>query len=374
MSGYRITFYCGRSQEPWSPLSVNTGIGGSQEAVIAMAAALRQLGHTVRVYNSCGAAAGEYDGVVYEDYRAFGNGTGADLVVVWRWPWLANSLPRDVPSYLWLEDMIEPQAVAAAAHRYRKIIVLSRYHRRHYSALPEEKFFYSRNGIHPEHFDQAVQRDPYKVVYGSAYDRGLIHLLRAWPRVKAEVPQAHLTVFYGFQAARARAFQLIRPSWDSYRKDNPISFWSYRRSMLAGMRRANVQHLGRIGHLDVARQFLSAGIWAYPTAFPETSCISAMKAQAAGAVPVVIPSGAVDETVAFGVRTATGADDYPKRELPPRVYKEWEELLISSLKDPAKLEQLRSPMAADARQKFAWEAIAREWSAEFDYALSIISK
>jgi glycosyltransferase involved in cell wall biosynthesis len=374
VSGYRIAFFCGRSQEPWSPLSVNTGIGGSQEALIAMAANLRQLGHTVRVYNSCGAAAGEYDGVVYEDYRAFGNRTDAGLVVVWRWPWLANSLPPDVPSYLWLEDMIEPQAVEAAAHRYRKIIVLSRFHRRHYPALPEEKFFYSRNGIHPEHFDQAVERDPYKVVYGSAYDRGLLPLLRVWPRVKAVVPRGHLTVFYGFQAARARAFQLIRPSLESYRKDNPLVFWAYRRLMLAEMRRANAQHLGRIGHLEVARQFLSAGIWAYPTAFPETSCISAMKAQAAGAVPVVIPSGAVDETVAFGARTSTSADDYRDRQLPPSVYKEWEELLISSLKDPARLEPLRAPMAADARRRFAWETIAREWSEEFNCALSIIAK
>lgn len=373
VTGYSIAFFCGRSQAPWSPLSVSEGIGGSQESLMAVAAALRRLGHSVRVYNSCGAGAGEYDGVVYENYRAFGRQSSADLVVVWRWPWLANRLPPNIPRVLWMKDMVEPPAVAAAVDQYRKIFIQSRFHRQHYSALPEERFFYTRNGIHPEHFDQAIERDPYKVVYGSSYDRGLTRLLEAWPRVKAQVPEARLTVFYGFQAARARCFQLIRPSWRSYR-ENPLGFWMYRRSMLAGMRSAGAQHLGRIGHLDVARQFLSAGIWAYPTAFPETSCISAMKAQAAGAVPVVIPSGAVDETVAFGVRTATGADDYPKRELPPRVYKEWEELLISSLKDPAKLEQLRSPMAADARQKFAWEAIAREWSAEFDYALSIISK
>ena len=53
-----------------------------------MAAALERLGHAVRVYNSCGSAAGEYDGVVYQDYRAFGREPSADLVVVWRWPWL----------------------------------------------------------------------------------------------------------------------------------------------------------------------------------------------------------------------------------------------------------------------------------------------
>lgn len=370
MTGYRITFFCGRSPEPWSPLSVCTGIGGCQEALIAMAAALQHLGHTVRVYNSCGAAAGEYDGVVYKDCRDFGRRPPADLVVVWRRPQLANSVPPDVPSYLWLADMIEPKAVAADAHRYRKIIVLSRFHRQHYSALPEEKFFYSRNGIHPEHFDQAIERDPYKVVYGSSYDRGLFHLLEAWPRVKTAVPEARLTVFYGFQSARARSFELIRRNWRSYRKLNPVAFWLYRRSMETSMRRTNAEHLGRIGHLDVARQFLSAGIWAYPTVSPETSCITAMKAQAAGALPVVIPSGALDETVEFGIKTSTSANDYPCRRLPHRVYEEWEALLISSLRDPAKIEPLRARMAAAARQDFAWETVAREWATEFTRVLA----
>jgi len=332
---------------------------------MAVAAALRRLGHAVRVYNSCGAAAGEYEGVVYEDYQAFGRRSSADLVVVWRWPWLANRLPPDTPKVLWMKDMLEPPAVAAAVDHYRKIFIQSRFHRQHYSALPEERFFYTRNGIHPEHFDQAIERDPCKVVYGSSYDRGLAHLLEAWPRVKAQVPEARLTVFYGFQAARARCFRLIRPSWRSYRDENPLGFWMYRRSMLAGMRSTDAQHLGRIGHLDVARQFLSAGIWAYPTAFPETSCITAMKAQAAGAVPVVIPSGAVDETVTFGAKTSTSANDYGSRRLPPQVYDEWEALLISHLRNSPTLEPLRARMAADARERFAWETIAAEWSAEF---------
>jgi hypothetical protein len=330
VTGYRITFSCGRSQEPWSPLSVSTGIGGSQETLIAMARALRQLGHNVRVYSSCAAAAGEYDGVAYEDYRVFGCQTSADLIEVWRRSWLANSLPADVPSVLWLKDMVEPRAVTAAAHLYRKIFIQSRFHRQYYSGLAEEKFFYTRNGIHPEHFDQAVERDPYKVVYGSSYDRGLLHVLKAWPRVSAKVPEAHLTVCYGFEAARARAFQLVRPSWRSYRQREP----------------------DRI--LEI-----------YPTVFPETSCITAMKAQAAGALPVVIPSGAVDETVQFGAKTTTSVNDYPRGQLPRRVYEEWEELLISNLRDPAKLEPLRVRMAVDARQRFALGTVAREWSAEF---------
>ncbi|HUA21677.1 MAG TPA: glycosyltransferase [Bryobacteraceae bacterium] len=365
----RIDFYCGRSQETWSPLSVNTGIGGSQESLMALAAALQQLGNTVRIYNTCGSAAGEYSGVVFEDYRAFGRRTPGDVVVVWRFPWNAEAVPPDTLTYLWMKDMIRPQAVMQAAHRYSKIFIQSRFHRRYYPDLQEDKFVYTRNGIVLQHFDQRVERDPYKVVYGSSYDRGLLQLLESWPRIQAKVPQAHLTVFYGFDSSRAHAFQLIRPSLESYRRQNPIKFWGYRRFILAALRQANAEHLGRIGHWEVARQFLSAGIWAYPTAFSETSCITAMKAQAAGAIPVVIPSGAVDETVQFGAKTSTSANDYPDRRVPPQVYEEWEALLISHLQNPAKLEQLRAEMAPAARERFAWETVARQWSAEFQRAL-----
>jgi len=85
---------------------------------------------------------------------------------------------------------------------------------------------------------------------------------------------------------------------------------------------------------------------------------------------VVIPSGALDETVEFGIKTSTSANDYPGRRLPPQVYEEWEAALISHLRNPAKLEPLRARMAAAARQKFAWESVAREWNEEFTRTLT----
>lgn len=51
---------------------------------------------------------------------------------------------------------------------------------------------------------------------------------------------------------------------------------------------------------EVARAYMTSDLWLYPTQFPETSCISAMKAQAAGALPVVSQAGALTEIVKFG--------------------------------------------------------------------------
>ncbi len=90
--------------------------------------------------------------------------------------------------------------------------------------------------------------------------------------------------------------------------------------MLAGMRRANAQHLGRIGHLEVARQFLSAGIWAYPTVFPEAGLHHRHEGPGCGRGSRGDPFRGSGETVEFGAKTSTSADDHPDRRRPPRVY------------------------------------------------------
>ncbi len=57
--------------EDWSPLSINQGIGGSQEAVIYLSQELVNLGYKVTVFNRCGDMEGEYNGVVYKSVDKF---------------------------------------------------------------------------------------------------------------------------------------------------------------------------------------------------------------------------------------------------------------------------------------------------------------
>ena len=97
------------------------GIGGSQESLMAVAAALGRLGHAVRVYNSCGSAAGEYEGVVYEITGRLAPNRPRT------WWWLALAVvgvPCRRHSELFLdEDMMEPEAVIANERRFRKIFI-----------------------------------------------------------------------------------------------------------------------------------------------------------------------------------------------------------------------------------------------------------
>jgi glycosyltransferase involved in cell wall biosynthesis len=54
---------------------------------------------------------------------------------------------------------------------------------------------------------------------------------------------------------------------------------------------------GRVGQVELADEMQQARVLAYPTAFLETSCITAMEARAAGLAIVTSSLGALRETV-----------------------------------------------------------------------------
>lgn len=347
----RIAFFCAPSAEPcWSESSSQSGIGGSEEAVIRMAELLAERGHAVEVYNAPARPTSWEGGVRYAGYDRLAG--AVDVGVVWRYArllWRVGGVPVG-RLYLWLHDMVDAAVFADRLERFRRVMVLSRFHRNHYPMLPAERVMITSNGIVPGQFDRAEPRDPLLMVYGSCYSRGLRTLLENWQRIRAAEPAARLRIFYGWQTmARLNPQRLarIRPYFESLMRQNGIT------------------HLGRIGHRAVAREYLRASLWAYPCSFPETSCISAMKAQAGGAVPVVIPTGALAETTGFGFRTMRSYTDYVGLAMPRRVIDEWIEGLVNLLRAPEQQARIRAEMMPASRRRFAWSNVADAWEREF---------
>lgn len=183
------------------------------------------------------------------------------------------------------------------------------------------------------------------MVYGSSYDRGLEHLLKMWPDIKKEVPEAKLRIFYG---------------WDLFDKgyhDNPERM-AWKEKMNELMKQEDIIHLERISHEACIKEFENAGIWAYSTHFGEISCITAMRAQVYGAVPVVIDYAALKETVQFGIKVE--GDIYE-----PEVKEQYKNKLIWLLNNPEEQNAIRKKMIPWAKGKFAWSKVAKQWSEEF---------
>jgi glycosyltransferase involved in cell wall biosynthesis len=341
-----IDIYVGPSHEQWSPKSIDKGIGGSEEMFIGMAKEFAK-SNKVRVWNRCLDDEGTYDNVEYKNYDDF-DVEETDILIICRSPQLLLKHKLDkvkAKKYLWLHDTVNPLGVICYLMGFDGIFTLSKWHQDYYlqCCAPEfrDKIIETRNAVDYSLFNQKVERDPYTIVYGSLYNRGLVNLLTLWPKIKLAVPKAKLRIFYGWQTLE----KLLSVG----------DFKNFKNQLETLMDQEGITHLGRISHKEVAKEMLGAGVWAYPcTDFNEISCITAMKAQIGGAIPVVIPKAALQETVKYGIKVSNG-------KTPEEILNNWANGLIMVLKDSNGQEQLRKVMMKKVENIFNYENLAKSW-------------
>lgn len=339
-----IVFYCYNSYEDWADPSVMTGIGGSESAVIYLSREFAKRGYKVVVYNRCGDLRGVYNGVEYRPYYFLNLRDKFDIFVAWRNPNIFSQKLDARVKLCWLHDRpIEPfNDVAVKATD--KFIVLSDYHKSVLS-LPEDKVFVSANGLDSTEITD-FKKNPHSLIYASSYDRGLEHLLKIWPEVKKAVPSATLDIYYG---------------WDTFNKMyGPDSEqFNWKTQMESMMKQKGITEHGRVNKRELAKSFAKSSIWAYPTDFWEISCITAMMAQANGAVPATTDFAALNETVKYGIKEA-GITEI--NVMPEGVLKKYTKDLIALLKNVRKQQEIRPEMMKWAREQFTWSRVADGWS------------
>lgn len=147
-----IAIFCGQGFTPWSPKSLydpkQTFVGGSEEAVIRMSAELQKLGWKVTVYADPAGDEGDYDGVQWLPYYKFNKRDKFNILVVWRNVGFVDQDLSTKKTYIWNHDIQNMQDWTE--ERLKKItkgIFLSKWHRENVKNVPEEKIFYSSNGI-----------------------------------------------------------------------------------------------------------------------------------------------------------------------------------------------------------------------------------
>jgi len=346
VTGRLIEIYCCGTPETWTPDKIKTGIGGSEEAAINMAQEWLKQGFRVIVYNSCGDQQGWHNDIPYVDRELFDYTADHDIVIGWRDPGLFDMPFKANRKLLWLHDVPNPYAYdQEIIDKIDKIIVLSQYHKNLFkgSLVPDDKLYVSSNGVDMSLFNCTTEpRNKYKVVYGSSPDRGLDTLLSIWPEVKEAVPEAELHIYYGWNVFD----KCIRPSGKQF-KDKVMNLVN----TLPGV----IWH-GRVGQEELAKEYMNAGFWAYPTYFPEISCITAMKVQIAGAIPVCTDYAALAETVKYGFKIKGNINNAGNLD-------KFKVQLIDALKMPdEKQERIRQSMMITSQKIYAWEFVAQSWA------------
>lgn len=346
-TGKEMAIYCGKCIVEWDPsVEKNGGIGGSEEAVINLSRLLAKKGWKITVFGRP-LKEGVYDGVEYKYYTEFNPRDKYDVFISWRMPSVMNAEINSDRKYIWLHDCTPQDMFSANILRNTdKIMVLSKYHRSLYPEIPEEKFMYTGNGINPDFFNEDIKKNPKYCINTSAPDRGLEVLLKMWPSILKEVPDAELHWFYGWDV------------FDGLHKDNPEK-QVYKARIKELLNQPGVFEEKRADHITIAKKYKEAQLWLYPTEFTEIYCITADKAQAGGALPVTTVVAALDERVKFG--TKMDVNNLYSNE---NAQKEYIQKVINYLKNPELVDKEREGMSNYALTNCSWARIADQWDKE----------
>ena len=344
-----VAIFCGHDDtRPWGPEDIEKGIGGSEEAVINVSREFRKNGWNVEVYANV-SKEGCIDGVNWYQTAAANTRDLVDLCILWRHPHHLYSAPNAHVTWLWLHDLqdnMEPYYDEDTMARIDKVLFLSDFHRKTAPWIEEDKVFLTTNGVDTQ-LMLSGDNHPETVIYASSPDRGLDTLLEMWPNVIERVPEARLNIYYGFN------------EWFDVRyKDDP-KMLKWRADAEQYMEEEeSINYYGRVGQKELANAFADAAVWAYPTDFGEISCITAMKAQCGGAIPVCTAYGALSETVRHGQMIGETDNNDVDKDV-------FQFELIEMLKSPGRQKRIRTEMMADARCEFGWKMVVDDWCRKF---------
>jgi glycosyltransferase involved in cell wall biosynthesis len=264
-------------------------LGGTQSCVAYLARALAANGHDITLMANL--PTGTKDRIAHVRHLPLAASTAEffasedfDAIIALSYPGAARTLKLAAPRAFhvaWLHLLPDhpPMAGLAAMTPFIDCAVMVSRYQRNVSGFGGSTQVIG-NAISPAFenmFDSAAQLHKTKenrAVYASVPDRGLDVLANIFERAKIDTA---LDVY-----SSMRLYQ--KPDSDFASLYSRLSFLPRSR------------HYGVVGQTELAHRFRGAAFFVYPATLPETSCIVAMEAMAAGLKLIVSDMGALSET------------------------------------------------------------------------------
>lgn len=330
-----VVFFCGKGYEEWGPHTLDKGMGGSEEAIVYLAPQLAKLGYQVTIFGEVSKPM-IHDNVSWLPWNYIDKRDEFNILVIWRMPQFTGQF-KAKKMFVDMHDQMPKETVKP----YKGVTYLfkSQYHKDFYPAV--ENFAVIPNGIDVSQFEQTTKK-PYSVIYPSAYYRGLETLLKLWPKIKEQVPEATLDIFYGWE------------SWLGLEGEN--DFYKRMVKKLKELEPLGVKEHGRVDHKTLAEKYAESKVWAYPTEFSEIFCITAVKANLAGCKPVITDVAALKET------GGPSADFIESDTIYTNEYAQ--EQFVNKLVEALKKDHDATEQVAWAKQ-YDWAEISKMWSRAF---------
>ena len=189
-------------------------------------------------------------------------------------------------------------------------------------------------------------RDNYRMIYSSSPDRGLEVLLLIFDKIKEQVPEANLHIYYGFENFRNKEYVA--------------------KLMMEINKRPGIFYHGRVGQDELAKAFMESSIFSYTCTFQETFCISCLEAMAGGCVVVSSDYWGLHDTVGEGGILLPMSD--PKDAYTSEYQDRYVEECVKLMKDESyrKEWQLKG---FERVKRFTWENVAKQWHLYFQQGI-----
>lgn len=343
------------------------GIGASEEMIQRTGEKLAAEG---RLYDVYGPTPQEevWTGVGYWPQPAIRHIRPETKIIVSRapgyWKQLDDWTGREHAKVLWLQDVMLGQGdmTPENADHYESIVCVSKWHADLTAQSVGErnagKLKTIYNWIDRGHFQDAAKlgwkdiKKPYHMIWASSPDRGLLKLLALWPRIRELYPEATLSIFYGWRGA-ANLGGGLNSSWNQ-------RYLTMRREYERARWQPGVTEVGMVNHFQLAMEYAKASVWPYSTNFGETCCAAALKARAAGAVPVTSNLAALAETALCDQAVLINGCNWSPETYPD----DYDDLFLEGIKRAVETSTTeRQKMSAEVLEKFSWEAVEPLWKA-----------
>ena len=356
-----IAIWTGWAIGPWHPQDITQrGLGGSETAAVRLAEQLSKMGWQVTLYGHFDESQ-LVDDVLLRHFQEYDQTRELDAFICFRNATRLDTRPNAKFVALWLEDLAPAEGLTPLrASNLDRICAVSHWHKHQVEQVhpwlagmkdPEGRELVAacRNGIQRAWFlEEPVPEREKRVVYSSSPDRGGDIMLEIWPLVRDQVPDAELVLTY------SRWYDIVAQQFQQA--------FEHRNRLVELLEQPGVRRIeGGLGQKQLANLMRTSLVWAHPSwysaadaAFDETSCISAMEAQAAGCAVVASNWGALTETVAYG----TLIDGDPREEDGGWRHA-FVEAIVKGLTDPD-VQQAAQTVGPEMVRDMGWDGAAEQ--------------
>jgi hypothetical protein len=258
----------------WSGSTLLTGgMGGAETYIVEMARWIQKKGeYSVVVFCNC-ANEEIFEQVQYKSidkYYEYIRSTKIKVCIISRYSeyYPATLLCNVENIYIVVHDLSVSGNVIPLDKKLKKIFCLTEWHCSYFKSIfpptVADRIESISYGINPIFSYAPGRKIPYRFIYTSMPDRGLVELLKMWPDIHAKQPLASLHVYCDLNSGYVNT-------------QCPLKIKEIR-ELLDLHRKLNIVYKQWVNKQTLADAWKEAEYWFYPCTFMETFCLSALEA------------------------------------------------------------------------------------------------